>query len=125
MELLSSIAFLVGCGLLGATCVVPPNASGISVESFASSSSDVTVITTIDGSTTKRTFAAPYGISTSVVEQTNGGTTTASATTTPLTQTDLTKMRQQFQEEQQQMDRLMADQQRLFQDMWNNIPPLP
>jgi hypothetical protein len=134
MTILSSIAqALFGCGLLGIACFAHPAAHTISVESYTSSSTpnEVTVVTTVNGSSTTQVIPAPYGVKTSVVETYNGTTPVTESSTTPLTQVDIQQMQKQeadaekqMQAIQQQMDQIFADQQKMFQDMWSGFPQM-
>ena len=128
MGIITSIAqTLFGCGLLGLACLAQPANHAVSIQSYTSSSTPnaVTVVTTVDGNTTKQVIPAPYGVKTSVVQTYNGTTPVTEASTTPLTQADIEQMQQQelasekqMHLMQQQMDQVFADQQKLFSDMW-------
>ncbi len=127
MGILSPIlATLFGCSLFGSVCGMPPNMHGVSIQTYATSSPDVTVVTSVNGSTTTQTIPAPYGVQTSVIEKSNGGTPIVQASTTPLTSAQVSQMQQQtiqqVQAMQQQMNQMFADQEKFFQDMWNNFP---
>ncbi len=110
-KLLSAI---IGCGLLSTVCVGSPSAQSVSIQTFATSSPYVTVVTDVNGSSSTQVINAPYGLQSSVVSESNGSTTIAEATTTPLTSAYLTQM-------QQQMNQVFADQQKLFQSMLNGF----
>ena len=129
MAILNSIAqTLFGCGLLGLACFSQPSTHAVSVESYTSTSTPnaVTVVTTVNGKTTKQVIPAPYGVKTSVVETYNGTTPVTEASTTPLTQADIDQMQQQelasekqIELMQQQMDQMFTNQQKLFSDVWD------
>jgi hypothetical protein len=128
MAILNSIAqALFGCGLLGFACFSQPIHHSVTVDSYLSTSTPnaVTVVTTINGNTTKQVLPAPYGVKTSVIETYTGTNPVTEASTTPLTQADIQQMQEQeFASEkqielmQQQMDQVFADQQRLLSDVW-------
>ncbi len=91
----------------------------------------MTVVTTVNGSSTTQVIPAPYGVKTSVVETYNGTTPVAESSTTPLTPADIQQIQKQeadaqkqMQAMQQQMDQLFADQQKMFQDMWSGFPQM-
>ncbi len=121
---------MLGCGLLGFACLPQPTANSVSIASYTSTTTPnaVTVVTTVNGSTTTKVIPAPYGVKTSVVETYNGTTPVAQSSTTPLTQADIQQMQQQeadvekqMQAMQNQMDQIFADQQKMFNDMWSNF----
>ena len=121
---------LFGCGLLSLACLPHPNANAISIASYTSTTTPnaVTVVTTVNGSTTEKVIPAPYGVKTSVVETYNGTTPVTEASTTPLTQADIQQMQQQeanFEKQmlamQKQMDQMFVDQQKMFDAMWSNF----
>lgn len=132
MTILSSIVrALFWCGLFGLACFAHPTAHTVSVESYISSSTPnaVTVVTTVNGSSTTQVIPAPYGVKTSVVETYNGMVSVTESSTTPLTQADIQQMQKQETDAekqihamQQQIDLIFADQKKMFQDMWSSLP---
>jgi hypothetical protein len=128
MGILNSIArTLFGCGLLGLACFSQPANHAVTVESYISTTTPnaVTVITSVNGNTTRQVIPTPYGVKTSVVETYNGTTPVTEASTTPLTQADIDQMQQQelasekqIELMQQQMDQVFAYQQKLLSDVW-------
>ena len=125
MEPFSSfMTALFGC-LFSMTCVTTPTtAHGISIETYSSSSPDVTIVTTVNGRTTRQVIPAPYGVKTSYYSDTIDGKTTSEASTTPLSQKDIYQMQQQIDAMQKDMDQMFADQEKMFQDMWNSFPQM-
>lgn len=121
---------LFGCGLLGLACLPHPSANAISIASYTSTTTPnaITVVTTVNSSTTTKVIPAPYGVKTSVIETYNGNTPVTEASTTPLTQADIQQMQQQeadFEKQmlamQEQMDQLFADQQKMSDNLWSNF----
>ena len=121
---------LFGCGLFGLACLPHPNGNAISIASYTSTTTPnaVTIVTTVNGSTTMKVIPAPYGVKTSVVETYNGTTPVTEASTTPLTQADIQQMQQQetsVEKEmlaiQNQMDQVFVDQQKMFDNMRLNF----
>ncbi len=121
-SLLSSLPFgkalatIFACGLVGAGCFASSTGPSVSIATSGNPAQTV-VVTSINGQEATTTFAAPYGVASSVVVT---GTSTE-ATTTPLTAADVETMQAQFAQQQQDMEQLFADQQRMFQDLWNNF----
>jgi hypothetical protein len=118
-QLLSAI---VGCAI-AAGCVQMPSAAtnSISVHATASSTSDYTVTTNVNGRSTTQIVHAPYGLKSSVILQSDDGIATSQASTTPLTETDVTHMEQDMSDVQKQMDQIFADEQKVFDQMFANF----
>ena len=112
---------LLGCGLLGLACApVPAGAhfSQVSVAERATSSPQVTVVTDVNGKTTKKTVDAPYGLASSVDSETVNGKTVTHASTTPLTKADARKLQQDMRTQEQQMNAQFAQMQREMNQMF-------
>ncbi|HET8581066.1 MAG TPA: hypothetical protein VFL98_01195 [Candidatus Paceibacterota bacterium] len=121
------ISFLFGCAFAAGTCAGAPAGSvhDVSVVQSASGTPSVTVVTSIDGSTTKRTLDAPYGVASAIDSETVNGKTVTHATTTALSKEDAARMQQdllaqqkrmeeQFAQMQQEMNAQFAQMQQLF-----------
>ncbi|MGH7141046.1 MAG: hypothetical protein ACREGH_00215 [Minisyncoccia bacterium] len=96
-----------------------PSAPPVSLTTVATSS-EVKVVTDVNGKTNTTVVNAPYGVESELTDV-NGA---VSATTTPLTEAQVetqgVEMEQQEAAIQNQMNQLMQDQQKLFQDLWNS-----
>ncbi|HQU08050.1 MAG TPA: hypothetical protein PK539_03300 [Candidatus Paceibacterota bacterium] len=122
MSIFSSLAtFIMGCGFVGGLCAPPHAAQSISIATNATSSPRVQVVTTINGKTSTKTIDAPYGVQSSIIENTGHGQSVTHASTTPMTRAQAAALEAQTLRMQQRINALIAQQQQLFQ-AFANLP---
>ncbi len=120
MGVLANIAHIFFACLFSITCSsVPTDWHSISLEP---SSANVTVVTSVNGSTTRKVLHAPYGVRTNITSRTDANGVHTEASSTALTLQEDEKEKAQLETELNQMSRLLAHEDNIFDDLWKDLP---